>query len=79
MIARIPSDLTACRIIFVIAAGSSMTMLPNPMYTGGLPLRRNKSRSGGEVYSGRERKKKPQTSMFAGQSDGFGIRLGDQQ
>lgn len=56
-----------------------MTMLPNPIYTGGGPLWRNAARSAGGVKSGGARKKKPQTSICAGQSVGLGINVGDQQ
>lgn len=79
MIARPPQDLTALTSVAVMAGGSSITMLPKPMYTGGGPLWRNASRSGGGVKSGGERKKKPQTLRCAGQSAGLGINVGDQQ
>lgn len=38
-------------------------MLPNPIYTGGVPSRKKASSSGGGVYLGGSRKKKPHTSI----------------
>jgi hypothetical protein len=40
MIARTPRAWTALSRVAVMAAGSSITILPKPIYTGGGPLRR---------------------------------------
>lgn len=62
IIARTPTARTASSRIEVSRGGSSMTMLPKPIYTGGGPSRRNASSSDEGVYIGNSRKKKPHTS-----------------
>lgn len=78
-IARNPWASTDSMIALVIRWGSSSTMLPNPMYTGGDPLVIKSWSSVGGVYCGGSQKKNPQTSIYVGQSAGFGTRAGDQQ
>jgi hypothetical protein len=63
MIARTPHISTASSNNAVSFSGSFMTMLPNPIYTGCGPERRNASRSADGVYFGSSRKKNPQTSI----------------
>lgn len=63
MMALTPAARTASTIVASILAGSSRTMLPNPMYTGGGPALRKFARSDGGVYLGVSRKKKPHTSV----------------
>ena len=77
--ARTRQALTAEMIKSVMFSGFSMTMLPKPMYMGLGPARRNASNSRSGVYGFSSRKKKPQTSMYDGQSEGFGTNAGDQQ
>jgi hypothetical protein len=62
MIARVPDIRTASRINLVIAAGSSRTILPKPMYIGLVPFRRKSWISAGGRYCGGSRKKNPHTS-----------------
>ena len=64
IIARTPIARTASSRIEVSRGGSSMTMLPKPIYTGGGPSRRNASSSEDGEYIGNSRKKKPQTSRY---------------
>lgn len=54
---------TAFSMVSVRALGSSITILPNPMYTGGGPASRKALKSGEGLYEGGSRKKKPQTSL----------------
>jgi hypothetical protein len=61
--ARVPVIFSACMIVSVKALGSSITMLPKPMYIGLVPSVRNLAKFAEGSYAGASLKKKPQTSM----------------
>lgn len=64
IIALTPEILIASRIMAVIFSGSSTTMLPNPMYTGGEPALSHASSPRDGEYLGGSLKKKPQMSVM---------------
>jgi hypothetical protein len=76
---RCPERATASSRVAVSASGLSTTIEPNPIYTGAGPTSRNLTRSAGGSYCGASRKKNPQTSIYCGQSAGFGTSAPDQQ
>ncbi len=47
--ARTPALMTALKMVWVKASGSSTTIEPKPMYTGGGPAARKAARSGSGV------------------------------
>src|SRR5690349_5499283 len=76
--ARTPAILTASKISLVNWSGSSTTIEPKPIYTGGSPSSRNFFRSSGGVkLDARSKKTKPVTSISGPQSLGLGIMPGD--
>jgi hypothetical protein len=62
MIALTPEILIASRMMAVSFSGSSTTILPNPIYTGGDPALNQASNPTDGEYDGGSRKKNPQIS-----------------